>query len=247
MSADLSRFRCLTFFSFAVTALLLSFSGTLFAEDKETATETQAETDSKNEDQEWKLLFDGKSLKDWKTTKFGGEGDVTVEEGNMVIGFGVDLSGVNYTGKTPTQNYEVELEAKRIDGNDFFCGLTFPVEKSSCSLIVGGWGGGLCGLSSLNGNDAAENETATWQSFEDDKWYKIRLRVEPEQIQAWIDDERIVNANIKGRTLTVRGEVLLSRPFGIATWQTSAALRNIRIRELKKSIEAKAESTEVKE
>ena len=221
-------------FRFALTIMLLfTFNMSLqewtVAEEK---TSGESKSSSTEEEAKWRSLFDGKTLKDWKPTKFGGEGEVTVEEGNMLIQFGVDLSGVNYTGKVPTQNYEVELEAKRVNGSDFFCGLTFPVEKSPCTLIVGGWGGGLCGLSSLDGNDASENETATWQNFEEDKWYKVRLRVEPERIQSWIDDNQIVNARIKGRKITVRGEVLPSRPFGIATYQTTAALRNIRIREL---------------
>ena len=56
-------------------------------------------------------------------------------------------------------DYEVTLEAMRVDGNDFFCGMTFPAGKDPCTLIVGGWGGTVVGLSSINGMDASENET----------------------------------------------------------------------------------------
>ena len=59
----------------------------------------------------------------------------------------------------PKVDYEVNLDAKRVAGNDFFCGITFPVGKRFCSLIVGGWGGATVGLSSIDGKDAAENET----------------------------------------------------------------------------------------
>ena len=102
-------------------------------------------------------------------------------------------------------------------------------------MIVGGWGGGVIGLSSLDDMDASENETTTYQRFEDDKWYKLRLKVDGEWIRAWIDNEEHIAVNIKGRRLGLRGgEIDLSIPFGIATWSTTSALRNIKLKEFKK-------------
>ena len=80
--------------------------------------------------------------------------------------------------------------------------------------------------------DASENETSTFMDFKNGRWYHIRLRVTGKRIQAWIDDEKIIDVDITDRKLSVRIEVELSRPFGIATWQTTAALKNIRIRQL---------------
>ena len=119
-----------------------------------------------------------------------------------------------------------------MEGNDFFCALTFPVADSHCSLIVGGWGGGVVGLSSLDGQDASENETTRIMDFAKGRWYKIRVRVEPERIQGWIDDERVVDAVTKGRHISIRAEVDPSVPLGIASYRTEAALREIRIRTL---------------
>ncbi|HPP93703.1 MAG TPA: hypothetical protein PLT59_12530, partial [Bacteroidales bacterium] len=68
--------------------------------------------------------------------------------------------------------------------------------------------------------------------FDSDRWYKIKLRVTEEKIEAWIDDELIVNFTIDGKRLSIRPEVELSKPFGIASWQTTAALRNIRVRRI---------------
>ena len=182
----------------------------------------------------WIELFDGKTLKNWEKTEFGGEGEVAVQDGQIVMGMGADLTGITWKDKEglPLINYEVNLEAKRIDGTDFFCALTFPVKEDPCTLVLGGWGGGLCGLSSIDGMDASENETTTFQEFKDGRWYHIRLRVTDRRIQAWIDKERIVDQDITNCRLSVRIEVELSRPFGIASWQTSAALRNIRVRSL---------------
>ena len=103
-------------------------------------------------DEGWQSLFDGKSLGQWKSTEFGGEGKVTVANGQINLEAGVMLTGITWTGSSfPKTNFEVSLEAKKVDGTDFFCGLTFPVAESHCSLILGGWGGGIVGLSSLDG------------------------------------------------------------------------------------------------
>ena len=88
----------------------------------------------------WKSLFDGKSLAGWKATDFGGEGDVEVEKGAIVMQRGTNMTGITYAGKDfPKINYEVTLEGKKIEGQDFFCTTTFPVGASHCSLVVGGW------------------------------------------------------------------------------------------------------------
>ncbi len=78
----------------------------------------------------WRELFDGKTLTHWNSTRFGGEGDVDVEEGVIRLDFGQPLTGITYQGNDlPKNNYEIQLEAKRVDGLDFFCALTFPVAR----------------------------------------------------------------------------------------------------------------------
>lgn len=183
-------------------------------------------------DADWMALFDGKSLAGWKVTKFGGEGKVYAEDGRLVLEMGVDLTGVTSTRDLPRINYEVSLDAMRVDGTDFFCGLTFPVKEDYCSLILGGWGGAVCGISSIDGQDASQNETTTYRRFENGRWYHVRLRVTQSKLEAWIDGEQIVDQKITGRKISTRPEVDLSKPFGLATWQTTAALRNIRIRRI---------------
>lgn len=183
----------------------------------------------------WIALFDGKSLKGWEVTEFGGEGEVKVEDGNLMMMWGQDLTGVHTKRKLPKTNYEVELECMRVDGLDFFCGLTFPVKESHASLIIGGWGGGVCGISSIDRLDASENETTTYRSFDNKKWYPVRLKVTDDKIEAWCEGKQIVDVNIKDRIISTRSEVDLSKPFGLSCWQTTAAIRKLRIRELKAS------------
>jgi hypothetical protein len=193
----------------------------------------QAEEPPQKNTSTWQRLFDGKSLESWKPTKFGGEGEVTVENGSLILDYGGTMTGVTYTKDFPKTNYEVRLEAMRVEGHDFFCGMTFPVAESHCSFIVGGWGGAVVGLSSIDGRDASENPTTKFMKFDNGRWYRFRIRVEPDRIQAWIDDEQVIDQSIEGRKITTRSEVDLSKPFGFATWETKAALRNIEMRKLR--------------
>jgi len=144
---------------------------------------------------------------------------------------GAVLSGVNWTNELPKTDYEVALDAMRVEGSDFFCGLTVPVGDTFCTLIVGGWGGSLLGISSLDSLDASENETTRFVNFEKNRWYRIRLRVTEGRIEAWIDKERLVNVETTGKKISVRpGDIEMSKPFGIAAWQTSSALREVKMR-----------------
>ena len=182
-------------------------------------------------------LFDGKTLAGWKVTDFAGTGEVRIKDafrggpGAIILEQGV-MTGITWTNDLPRMNYEITWEAMRVEGSDFFSALTFPVGNDPCSLIVGGWGGGVVGLSSLDGEDAAHNETTKFMNFEKGRWYALRLRVSGASIQAWLDGESMVNIVTTDRALSIRAEVEPSKPLGFATWSTTGALRNIQLRRL---------------
>jgi 3-keto-disaccharide hydrolase len=69
-------------------------------------------------------------------------------------------------------------------------------------------------------------------NFENGRWFQVRVRVSKGKIEAWIDAEKMVDVTTEGKTLSIRLEVEPSKPLGIATWNTSAALRNIKLRRL---------------
>ena len=186
-----------------------------------------------NSEQAWRPLFDGKTLTNWQSTQFVGEGAVKVENGQIILEAGRSLTGITWIGpELPTTNYEIALQAMRVEGRDFFAGVTFPVADSFCSLILGGWGGTVVGLSSINGMDASENETSQSVQFESGRWYSIRIRVTPATIEAWLDERQIINQSLKGNKIGTRFEVEPSQPLGVASWQTKAALRDLRLRRL---------------
>lgn len=182
---------------------------------------------------DWKKLFDGKTLDGWKITFKEDGGKVHVKDGALIMEKGKKITGVTYAGKDfPTTNYEVVLEGKRVDGRDFFCTTTFPVGDGFCSLVVGGWGGKLTGISSINGSDASENETTSTYEFKEDTWYKVRIRVSDKKLECWIGDEQIVDIERKGKRFSTRIECEDCQPFGLATWDTTGAVREVKLRKL---------------
>ncbi len=123
------------------------------------------------------LDINGRQLTGWEVTNFGPQGPVSVSGGEIILGMGDGCTG-DYMERAIFHpvNYEVSLDARRVEGNDFFCGITFPAGKDPCSFIVGGWGGTTVGLSSIDGLDASDNKTTLMQ-FEKNRWYHIRLAV----------------------------------------------------------------------
>jgi hypothetical protein len=217
--------------------LLLLFLASLPAEFAVSAAEPQPAAPAiapvPSQTNAWLRLFDGATLAGWKITGFAGAGEIEVEDGSIILGMGAMLTGIVHTNPLPNVNYEVTLKAMKIDGTDFFCGLTFPVKDSFCTLIAGGWGGGLVGLSSLDNYDASENETTTFRSFEKNRWYSFRLRVTESKIEAWLDGDPLIDVSIHGRKISLRpGDIEMSVPFGISAWQTRASVRDIRLRRL---------------
>jgi hypothetical protein len=180
----------------------------------------------------WKSLFNGKDLTQWESSKFGGDGEITVDEGAIVLGVGGDMTGVTYRGEVPKMNYALEVEAQRREGSDFFAGITFPVADAHVTLIPGGWGGGVFGISCINLNDASENETTKPKTFDDKRWYTFRIQVTEGRVQVWVDGKEEIDLLTADKKLSTRGEVESSKPLGISTWRTEGAIRAIKIRSL---------------
>src|SRR4051812_34950424 len=124
----LRLFACLSVAVFALAGCNDSKDKSASEKPKPTPAEKTAQPYGKPAELQWTSLFDGKALGKWSSANFGGEGEVKVENGAIMLPAGVTLTGVTYTGDDyPKMNYEISLEAQKVDGGDFFCGLTFPV------------------------------------------------------------------------------------------------------------------------
>ena len=180
-------------------------------------------------------LFNGKDLTGWEITDFAGSGEIKVKDSELHIGMGELISGINLAHDTiPRSNYELEAEALKVDGDDFFCAITFPLGKTYATFIPGGWGGSVVGISSIDGMDAAENETASFKKFEKNQWYRFKIRVTDEKIQCFIDKEMVVDLPLEDRNIALRpGPIELSVPIGFASFQCISKIRNINLRSIK--------------
>ena len=179
-------------------------------------------------------LLEGPSW-DWRvfeSTKYLKAGAVKFEDGIMTIAAGEPFSGAALTDPVYSDYYELSLEARRTAGSDIFCGIYFPVGDSHCSVVLGGWGNSLSGLSMLDGLSAAENETAYPQSFGNDKWVKVQLKVLPESLTLMADGETVIHLDREGRELTPYLGLEMFHPLGFFTYESAAEIRNARITRL---------------
>lgn len=174
------------------------------------------------------------ALAGWQEVAFRGHGAAVVSDGVITLPPGAPFTGVHRMGSFPSSDYEVRFEAQREKGNDFFASFTFPVKESFATLVTGGWGGDIVGISSIDGWDAADNETRTYFNFENGRWYSFRLRVTDDRLQAWIDEKPVIDVVITGRRIDLRpGETKLTTPVGFMSYNTAGRIRKVECRPLK--------------
>lgn len=197
----------------------------------------------------------------WKACEFGGDGDVTFKDGVIKMDYGDPITGVRWEGpfdsdkknsdekqgdkKTaatkksnrslPRDNYEIRWQCRRDRGFDFLCAFTFPVADKYASLVMGGWGGGITGISSIDGQDASDNDTTMFLAFDNDQWYSARVRVDQAMITVWVDGTKLFDHPRKGYEFDIRFEMDPCTPLGIANFESDSQIRNIQIRRLHRS------------
>lgn len=183
----------------------------------------------------WTPLFDGKTLDGWNVltkTEYETGGPVKISEDTINIGKGLPYSSIYRKGKVPGENFEFELEAMRTEGADIFCGLVFPVGTNFVSMICGGWGNSVHGLSNVNYMNASENQTSVFREFKDKTWYTIKVRVTKPRVQVWIDGKETINQERPQNAFEPYPGLEAFQPLGIFTWETGSAFRNIRFRRI---------------
>ena len=181
----------------------------------------------------WQHLLNGRDMTGWTDAELTGRKPCWVASRRLYVPCGDDLSGVVYkAGEIPAWDYEVTVQGMRAEGNDFFCGLTFRVGDSPCTLICGGWGGAITGLSSIDGEDASQNQTSQFFQYDNWRWYRARVRVTHDRIKCWLDDKPLIDVPLAEHKFSVRWEVEPTMPFGLATWRTTGAIRDLRVRQL---------------
>ncbi|QDT11050.1 family 16 glycoside hydrolase [Planctomycetes bacterium K23_9] len=207
------------------------------SEDKATkdkASENKATDDSSAKAKSAKKLQWTDLTGQWEKCQFGGDGEIEIGKKKISLDYGDPITGVRWAGDVVRDNYEIEMEGRRVDGFDFFCALTFPVgEKGRASLVMGGWGGGTMGISSIDDRDASDNDTTMYRDFKNNQWYKARVRVEESRIAVWIDDTLQFEQPRDDHKFDIRYEMDPCLPLGLANFQCKSEMRNLRVRKLK--------------
>ena len=189
--------------------------------------------------QRWSLL-DAALLPHWVAAEIEGAGKAQISAGEIVLPSGGPMTAVRFDAwesmKLPVTDYAIEFEAMRVEGQDFFGAVTFPVRslKTCATLVNGGWGGGLVGISNIDEQSANENATRSEHRFVNGQWYRFRIEVRDEEIKCWLDGRLIINASIKARTISLRaGDIEKTAPFGVATYGTTGKVRALVVESLR--------------
>ncbi len=178
-------------------------------------------------------LFDGRSLDGWKPITGPRAGTVAVQGDAIALATGAPMSGVTSTRKDlPTSNYALSFEAKRTSGDDFFAAATFPVGPSFVTLINGGWGGSVTGLSLINGANASENETNHFVKYQNDVWYSFEVQVTAKVIRCLVNGSEVFAFEHEDIQLKTRIETRSNEPVGFASYRSSSLIRNVQIKPL---------------
>jgi hypothetical protein len=203
-----------------------------------TAPKIPAASDRDDAWTDWKDLFDGKTLNGWKQETKGkfGIGGVKIENGHLELsreGDGDFGAAIAATGTVPRTNYEIQMEAMRVSGRDF-ADIHFPVGDGDCELLIGGYAGRVVGIEGLDSKGAVDNETVRRMTFEANRWYTVTLRVTDDRIQAWLDTDKVIDLPRGGHKFY---DPYLANswdaPLGVYAWNAHAAIRSIRMRQLK--------------
>jgi hypothetical protein len=165
------------------------------------------------------VLIRPDSLVGWKPTDFFRAGTVSVKEGVLTLGKGAPMTGVTWQGEElPRTDFELAFTARRVEGDDFFAAVTFPVGEGFLTFVNGGWSGAVTGLSSIDGADASENETNCQFDFVNGTWYRFVLRVSGLKVVVTVDGKTIVDFDGTERSLKTRVESRPSQPLGFACY-----------------------------
>lgn len=176
----------------------------------------------------------------WQQAGIPDEGRISVNREGVTLPAGLPMTGCKFPAwndlHLPGTNYRITYEAMRVEGDDIFGMCTFPVvsHQTHATFVIGGWGGTLTGISSIDFKDASENSTRAEQRFADGVWHRVKIEIRPDDILAWVNDRLVVNVSIKGRKVGLRaGFIDHCLPFGFATWNTTAKVRAVVVESLK--------------
>lgn len=174
----------------------------------------------------WEIMFNGKDLTGWEVV--AENRIVGASEGQLNLAASQLSTDIRWTyDDFPSVDYEVKVEAKRVEGEGAFCHMVFPIEACHCFLVIGAEGD-IVALDRVDGLGILDikNETARRMHFERNRWYRVHLRVTREKVVVLIDGKEEIN--VAADRLSLPTAWMFLRPFALGTWQTTATVRDIK-------------------
>lgn len=168
----------------------------------------------------WNRSFEQNNLGQWR-----------VEE-DQIIQDGLAENQRLVFGDPEWSDYELTLEARKTGGNEGFL-ILFRVKNEDAFywLNLGGWGNQSHQLERGidDGNRWHPIGPNVRGRIEGNRWYRIRIRCEGRHIQAFLDDQPLIDFTDDERA-NMRGRV------GVGTWSTQARFRNVKVVSLDKDV-----------
>jgi hypothetical protein len=183
----------------------------------------------------WRDLLTDEYRDRWQIVTDFGEGDEggrgAIKDGKAVLEVKRGRIGISWSGSFPTDDYEVVFEAAQFAGSRFGS-VVFPVGETHGVWVMGS--GTTMGVGVLDGKsyNHKQNPTARPMRYERGRWYKFRLRVTSDRVEAWRDDEQVVDLAGASRRLTPDKRGTTLKPFGFNTLDCTLGIRNLRVRRL---------------
>jgi len=124
-------------------------------------------------------------------------------------------------------DYEITLQAKKTSGGEGFR-VFFRSTDTNCGYLMnfGGWGNTLHGIEKEYDDGNWDIITQVEGSVNAGQWYDIRVRVEGNHIQCYLNDEKIFDYEDSSDEPYLHGKV------GVGTWATQARYRDIEVKTL---------------
>ncbi|MCA9240578.1 MAG: DUF1080 domain-containing protein, partial [Planctomycetales bacterium] len=170
----------------------------------------------------------------------GGTGDWSVDDGEVVQSS--LITDVHFLFGDPTwQDYEITLQARKVRGSEGFMIMFRATDDQNFYwLNLGGWSNSRHAIEKEFDNRRRAIGPDKDGSIEEDRWYDIRVRVEGDHFQCWLDGEQVIDMHDER-------DPLLAGGVGLATWGTHSRYRNIKVTSLDGSTELFSGAPEVPE
>jgi len=151
---------------------------------------------------------------------FTGPNGFTARDG-LLQQSSLDTDIKTFAGDAAWTDYEFSFKARKTGGREGFLVLFRAADEDNfCWWNLGGWGNVRHALEIEQGGQRRIIPPGVDRAVEQGKWYDIRVRVEGDHVEGWLDGEKL---------LDVRDSMPAAGRVGLGTWATQAEFRDLKV------------------